>query len=257
MVKAIFFDVDGTLVSHTLRAVPESTRKALELLSEKGILRVLATGRHMLELDQLPLRDITFDGYITMNGQLSLDARGNVIGSNPITGEDKTALIRLFREKAIPLSLVEKDRMYVNFVNEQVTKAQWAISSPVPEVGEYNGEEIYQAVAYLDDDGEKELFRHLPGCKATRWDDHGIDIYSASGGKVIGIREYLKLMGISREQTMAFGDGENDMDMLRFAGCGVAMGNAEEAVRSCADYITDHIDNDGLYKALVSLGILD
>ena len=73
MVKAIFFDVDGTLVSHTQKAVPESARFALDRLSQKGILRVLATGRHMGELEQLPIRDIPFDGYVTLTGQLTLD----------------------------------------------------------------------------------------------------------------------------------------------------------------------------------------
>lgn len=257
MVKAIFFDVDGTVMSHTLRAVPESTKLALKRLKEKGVLCVLATGRHMLELEQLPLGDILFDGYITMNGQLSLNSKGEVIGGNPITGTDKEALIRLFQEKEIPLSLVEKDRMYVNFINDRVTSAQWAISSPVPDLGTYEGEEIYQAVAYLDEEEEKQLFAHLPGCKATRWNDCGIDIYSASGGKVIGIREYLQRMGISREETMAFGDGENDIGMLQYAQTGVAMGNAENRVKECADYVTDHIDADGLFKALVALGMIE
>ena len=250
MVKTIFFDVDGTLVSHTLKAVPESARVALDRLSQKGILRVLATGRHMGELEQLPIRDIPFDGYVTLTGQLTLDAQGEVIFGSPITGEDKEALIRLFTENTIPLSLVEKDRMYINFVDSFVENAQHAISSPVPEVGEYTGAEIYQAVAYLDEEGERALSKLLPGCKATRWDRYGIDIYSAAGGKTIGIREFLKAKGIAREETMAFGDGENDMDMLQFAGVGVAMGNAPENVKEIADYVTDSVDEDGIWKAL-------
>ena len=150
MVKAIFFDVDGTLVSHKMKAVPESSRRALEALAEKGILRVLATGRHMSELEQLPVRGIPFDGYITLTGQLTLDGEGKVLAGSPIAGVDKETLIRLFNEKTIPLSLVEKDRMYINFVDANTEAAQRAISSPVPELGEYTGEEIYQAVAYLD-----------------------------------------------------------------------------------------------------------
>ena len=62
MVKVVFFDVDGTLVSHKQKAVPESARMALDKLAQKGILRVLATGRHMGELAQLPIHDISFDG---------------------------------------------------------------------------------------------------------------------------------------------------------------------------------------------------
>ena len=256
MAKAIFFDVDGTVVSHTQKAVSESTRMALDKLSQKGILRVLATGRHMDELAQLPIRDISFDGYVTLTGQLTLDAGGEVIFGSPITGEDKETLIRLFTENTIPLSLVEKNRMYINFVDSLVEAAQHAISSPVPEVGEYTGAEIYQAVAYLDEEGERVLSKLLPGCKATRWDQYGIDIYSASGGKTIGIREFLKAKGIAREETMAFGDGENDMDMLQYVGVGVAMGNAPENVKKIADYVTDSVDEDGIWKALTAFRMI-
>lgn len=257
MVKAIFFDVDGTLVSHKMKAVPESSRQALEKLAEKGILRVLATGRHMSELEQLPVRGIPFDGYITLTGQLTLDGEGKVIAGSPITGVDKETLIRLFNEKTIPLSLVEKDRMYINFVDANTEAAQHAISSPVPELGEYKGEEIYQAVAYLDEAGGQKLAKLLPGCKLFRWDTYGIDIYSATGGKTVGIGQYLQAMGIRREETMAFGDGENDMDMLRYVQTGVAMGNAEESLKEIADYVTDTVEEDGLYKAMLALGVLE
>ena len=256
MIKAIFFDVDGTLVSHTQKAVPKSTRAALDKLAQKGILRILATGRHMDELAQLPVQDMTFDGYVTLTGQLTLDARGEVIFGSPITGEDKEALIRLFVEKTIPLSLVEKDRMYINYVDSYVEDAQYAISSPVPELGEYTGEEIYQAVAYLDLEGERKLMALLPGCKTTRWDPFGIDIYSAAGGKTVGIREFLRAKQIAREETMAFGDGENDMDMLQYVGVGVAMGNAPDNVKALADYVTDSVDEDGIWKALTAFHMI-
>ena len=56
---------------------------------------------------------------------------------------------------------------------------------------------------------------------------------------------------------MAFGDGENDIDMLKFAGIGVAMGNSSDIVKAAADYVTDTIDNDGIEKALRHFGLID
>ena len=70
MIKAVFFDVDGTLVSHKSKSVPESTRRAIEQLKEKGIKVCMATGRHLLEIEELPAKDIEFDGYVMQNGQL-------------------------------------------------------------------------------------------------------------------------------------------------------------------------------------------
>lgn len=62
--------------------------------------------------------------------------------------------------------------------------------------------------------------------------------------------------GITREQTMAFGDGGNDTDMLAYAGIGVAMGNATAEPKAAADYITDDVDHDGVRNALLHFGVL-
>lgn len=256
MVKVVFFDVDGTLISHSQNAVPESTRTALNQLSEKGIQRVIATGRHMLELSLLPVSNIHFDAYITLNGQLCLDAQGNTLFGNPITGKSKEYIIRMFHEKTVPIMIVEKENMYINFVNQNVQVAQDAISTPVPNVGEYTGNEIFQAIAYLEKGREETIADQMPGCKVTRWNDFAVDIIAASGGKRVGIIEYLRKNNIRKEETMAFGDGENDIEMLRFVQMGVAMGNADDNIKGNSDYVTSSVDNNGIKEALVALKII-
>lgn len=257
MIKAIFFDVDGTLVSHRIGAIPPSSRRALEKLREKGIRRVIATGRHMLELSMLHVSDLDFDAYITLNGQLCLDGEGNILFENPILGESREALLRLFREKTIPLALVERDRMYINYVNEKVERAQQAVSSPVPAVWEYSGGNIYLAMVYVGREEDGLMSTLLPGCTATRWSDYGLDVIASSGGKAQGIRQYLHAAGIRPEETMAFGDGDNDVEMLRLVKTGVAMGNAVPALKEAADYVTACVDEDGVEKALLALNILE
>lgn len=248
-IKAVFFDVDGTLVSHTKRNVPESTKLVMEKLKEKGIKRVLATGRHMSEISILPIENMEFDAYIMLNGQLCLDSTGNVILENPITGFDKEYFIKIFNEKSVPIMFVEKDEMYINFINESVEIAQDAISTPLPDVKNYTGNEIYQVILYVDEETENRISKNLVGSKITRWNEYALDVISYSGGKESGIKEYLKLNNIKREETMAFGDGENDIDMLKFVGIGVAMGNAESCVKESADYITNSVDDDGIMEA--------
>ena len=66
----------------------------------------------------------------------------------------------------------------------------------------------------------------------------------------------LAHFGLSRQEIMAFGDGENDREMLSFAAIGIAMGNAREETKAAADYVTDHIDRDGIEKALHHFGLL-
>ena len=75
MIKAIFFDIDGTLLSHTTGRVSAEAAEALALLRRKGILLLAATGRHILEFSDLPVNHLEFDGYVTLNGQLCLDRK--------------------------------------------------------------------------------------------------------------------------------------------------------------------------------------
>ena len=257
MVKAIFFDVDGTLVSHTANCVPQSARNALAMLSEKGIRRIVATGRSLMELAILPVKDIAFDGYVLMNGQLCLDGQKNVIAENPMSGADKERLLHMFNEKLLPIVLVEKERLYINFVNRHVELAQKAVNTPIPEIGTYTGNKIYLAAAFLEKSEDEAFLLQLPGCKVTRWNHYAVDIVADSGGKVAGIEEYLKFSHIKKEETMAFGDGENDVDMLKFVQTGVAMGNAEDITKENADFVTDSVDDDGIMNALCALHVLD
>lgn len=256
MIKAIFFDVDGTLYSHKSNTVPESTVKALEKLREKGILIFLATGRHFSEIDDFPVGKLIFDGYVMLTGQICTDGDRKMIHGNCITREAASYLFHAFEEKEIPVTLVEKDRMYVNFVNEAVVKAQKEVSTPVPPVGSYEGAPIYQIVCYGDRGFEKELALKVPECRLTRWCPYGVDIVSKEGGKMAGIQKMLEVYDLSREEIMAFGDGDNDIDMLQFAQIGVAMGNAEEEVKEAADYVTEDIDEDGIFHALQHFGLL-
>jgi hypothetical protein len=208
-------------------------------------------------LDTLPVKDIPFDGYITINGQLCLDAERKVIFGNPIPEETLGPIIQLFHTKEIPLALVEERSLYLNFVNSYVVQAQKAISTPLPEVRTYTGAPVYQAIAYIDQSQEDTYRNLLPGCTITRWNPYAVDVIPRGGGKVNGIRQYLKKHGIDRQESMAFGDGENDMEMLQFAGVGVAMGNAEPCVKACADHVTSSVDECGVERALKLFQLID
>ena len=77
-----------------------------------------------------------------------------------------------------------------------------------------------------------------------------MDIISEGGGKVFGIQKYLEYLDIRKEEIMAFGDAQNDVEMLQYAAIGVAMGNAKPEVQAIADYVTASVDDDGIEKAL-------
>lgn len=250
MIKAIFFDIDGTLISHTLKDIPPNTKKALSLLKEKNIQIFIATGRHLLEMQELPTAALSFDGYITLNGQLCLDAEKNLLMSTPIAPKDCQTLLSLFEKKELPLLIVEEDRMYLNFINEYVRQAQADISSPIPEIGSYTGNPIYQFIAYADEPQAKEISSLLSESRISRWNKNAIDIIPSESGKAAKIHQLLKKLQLSSSEIMAFGDSENDREMLQYAKIGVAMGNADDETKKYADHITDSVEEDGIYHAL-------
>ena len=249
-IKVVFFDIDGTLLSHKTGKVPDSTRNALKKLQENGISIVVATGRDINEMKKLPVMDLNFDGYLTLNGNICLDKDQKMFAGNEIDPGEVEILVSIFKAGKIPFVLIGEEKRYINFVDDTVIKTQESTHGTIPDIGEYNGEKIYQCLAFANGDIRKKLDDMLDDCIITSWNDTGLDIIAKTGGKAAGIQKFLDEKHISRMQTMAFGDGENDLSMLKFAGTGVAMGNACELLKKGADYITADIDDDGIEKAL-------
>ena len=188
--------------------------------------------------------------------RLCTDGEKNVVHGNPVQGENAAYLLSAFSKKELPMLIVEKEKMYANLINEEVIRAQAAISTPLPQLGVYTGEPVYQFICYGGKELEEQLAQKIPDCKMTRWSPYGVDIISKTGGKAAGIRKMMEIYDLRREEVLAFGDGENDIEMLEFVGTGVAMGNAEDKVKAIADYVTADIDDDGIWKALKHFGIL-
>ena len=108
---------------------------------------------------------------------------------------------------------------------------------------------------YLDAVGE------FPDLKPGTWGGKGEtalfgDLGVKDMDKAYAIERLLSNLGIAREDTIAFGDAKVDIPMLSYCHIGVAMGNGGEEIRAMADYVTDDVENDGLYKAFQHLGLL-
>lgn len=258
MIKAAFFDIDGTLLSHRTNTVPPSARQAIEALRQKGILVFLATGRHISILEELPqLQDLRYDGAITLNGAYCYDQQGLIYG-NPICREDIRILLDFLEINPMPCGFIEARSMYINFHDERVAKVHAAIHSPLPQLGDLQrglDRDIYQILMYLTSDEIPKL-PPLPHCKITKWHNDGIDVIPVSGGKAIGIQKVLEHYGIRKEETIAFGDGDNDIDMFHAVQIAVAMGNSADKVKAESTYTTDAVDDDGILHALEHFGLV-
>lgn len=252
MIKAIFFDIDGTLLSHTCCHVPPSALKALKLLRETGVKTFIASGRHAEELKSLPLDTGDFEGFVTLNGQYCYNHEG-VIFDLPIHRGDLEAMLEDLKHNRYPCIFVEADRMYINYNDDYVQMVQQTISSPLPDIGDPNrarDHAIYQLIPYVAKEMEDHILSLMPHSLPARWHELAIDIIPAQGGKQNGIRNMLEHYHLKPEEIMVIGDGENDLDMMEFAGISVAMGNGVPSVKAAADYVTTDVDRDGVYNAL-------
>lgn len=248
--KLIFFDIDGTLVPFNHNELPESTRRSLLKLRENGVKIFIATGKSLAQLSNTKVMDVPFDGYLTLNGQLCYNSDFDLVFANPIDDREMEILAKIFDAKRIPFSLVGEFSRYINYIDDIVVNRQLETNSAVPSVDKYKGEKIYQITAYVTEKQRKLLEDTLDLCDVTSWAPDAIDIISKNGGKLNAIKYILESEHVSIEETMAFGDSENDLGMIGNVGIGVAMGNASEKLKEIADYITDRVDNDGIKKAL-------
>ena len=111
--------------------------------------------------------------------------------------------------------------------------------------------------AFGQTEADEEIFgKILTHCETMRWHPLFADIINKGTSKSRGIDEVIKHYGIKLEETMAFGDGGNDINMLEHAGIGVAMDNASDKVKAAADYITSSVDDNGIINALRHFNIL-
>ena len=258
MIKAVFFDIDGTLISFETREIPESALRALKALRARGIKTFVATGRHIKKLGDIQ-KMYDFDGFVTLNGQYCFDHNGEELHKLIISPEDIKAAVEEAKKNEYPCYFVHSGGQFINMIDEDVLNICRRLKLAVPPIE--NPEialdlEVYQLSVYLKKEDEHRIMDRMKNSELARWNEDFIDIIPRNGGKHEGMRRILEHHGFILEEAMAFGDGGNDVSMLVAAGIGVAMGNASENVKLSADYVTDTVDDDGVEKALKHFGLI-
>lgn len=251
MIRAAFFDVDGTLVSFRTHAIPESALSALRALRAAGVRTLLSTGRNG-DSTRFLMDTGLFDGEILLSGQLCR-LNGEDVFENPIDRGDLDAAIAGAEAGELTLGFLSGNDSFVSGVNEYVITACDYAGMPRPRVAPAalaREKAIYQIHCYGAPGCEDALLRRARRLTATRWSPNFADVFPTGGGKERGLEAVCRALGIGREETIAFGDGENDAGMLEYAGVGVAMGGASDAVKARADYVTADVDADGIARAL-------
>ena len=251
---ALFFDIDGTLVSFKTHQIPDSTIQALTLAKEAGHKVFIATGRPPIIITNLGAIEHLIDGYVTINGALCF-VGDEVVKCKEIPNETARFVAKDALEKNYGLIMVgEKDVAVLDpqgevdkIFRQEICVENLNQGKPVEEVLK---QRIFQLTPFFSEEYEKEMMTLLPDCTVGRWHPAFTDITAKGADKGEGILAMTEHLGLNPQHTMAFGDGGNDSSMIRTAGIGVAMGNALDSLKQEADYVTSSVDEDGILKAL-------
>ena len=255
-IRIVFFDVDGTLIDMQKKQISEKTLETLHRLRKNGVLICLATGRPPASLPKIP--GVDFDVYLTCNGSLCYTCE-DVIFSNPIPAPDVQKVIHNAAALGRPVSVATKERLaangwdtdlaeYYSFAHLELTVAE--------DFEEAARQEVYQVMLGCREQDYPAILEGISGARITASWDRAADVIPLNGGKGAGIQKILAYFHLTKEQALAFGDGNNDIEMLQSVGTGVAMENASAQLKAVADDICGHVAEDGIYHYCLRHGLI-
>lgn len=265
--KMIVTDMDYTLLNKD-KQVSDRNKAALQAAAEKGVAIVVATGRiYTSALYYARLLGISTP-IIASNGAIIRDEHTDkTLYQRLLDTRAIDEMIRLTREAGLFCHLFSRDTIYTEkIVNVSVRYTEWnkflAKESQVKirlvdrfeSMSQEEKAGIFKAVV-IDEEGSKlkhirdEIMKTDLVVVSQSLKDN-IEVMHKETSKGNAIARLAEIYQISREEIIAFGDNENDISMIEYAGLGIAVGNAVQDLKDKADYITDDYDKDGVAKAI-------
>lgn len=256
MIKLIATDIDGTIL------VPEGEftdeiKKCIKSLSERGIIVVLVTGR-MNPAANLIANDLGLNTPI-VSYQGGMVTKGNeILYERYLTKTQAESIIRYLKENKIHINLYDRDVLYSESDSDEIRRycnnlhTKYTVKNfdeiPKNKVNkvlaiDYNNPEKISRM-------EKELPELFPDIYIVKSTPYFLEFSNKEASKYCAVKFLQNYLGIKQEETLAIGDQNNDISLLKAGGIKVAMGNATEELKACADYITDTVYNDGFIRAI-------
>lgn len=273
--KLIFLDIDGTLTEPGKNVPPPSAVDAVARARGKGHKVVLCSGRNYGML--YPVMQYGFDGLIASAGGY-IEYDGQVVYDCPMSGQQQARVLDVFRESGIYRTIGGRNHSYTDegfkeFLAENIqSKAnsellRWRIQIEdelgIRPMSEYDGEPIY-GMAFMSRGAERlkkpmELLQEEFDFCIQDEDACGIvngELSSKAFDKGKAVERLCDFLGVSRADTVAFGDSMNDMEMLQAAGIGVCMSGGSPTLMQIADMVCPPVTEDGLCRGFEKLGLL-
>ena len=255
MKRLLFFDIDGTLAIG--KQVPASAAKALEMVRENGDLVFICTGRNV---NYVKANFSAYaDGFITNNGRLAYyeDA---CIYEAPLAKEEVRKIRSIVEDLGAGAVFHTKDHGYYEGP-EDLFEPLKIIGDPGYMSPSFKEEEVYYSfdLCYHDVREVDKIVKAFDGfCIVNPHGPHpSADMTVIGSDKGDALKAVRDHFNVKKEDSYAFGDGYNDICMMKAAGHGIAMGNAMKETKEAAEYITTDILKDGVYEAMLHYGLIE
>ncbi|MCH7320779.1 Cof-type HAD-IIB family hydrolase [Solibacillus sp. MA9] len=253
MKKFLFFDVDGTLYN-SKKQLPQSAKEAIFKARENGHEIAIATGRAPFMIAGI-LEELQIDTYVTFNGQYVV-YKGEVIYTNQIANETLMEILQFGEQHDHPfVFLNEKEMIASKSGYSEIEESLATLHYPYPTIDEnyYLHTPVYQTLVFAKEHEQVLYEQQFQDIQFVRWHPYSCDMLPSGGSKALGITKLIEHINFEMEDVIAFGDGLNDVEMLRDVGLGVAMENGHDEAKKVAAIVADHVDQDGLYKIMKEL----
>lgn len=278
MSKLIFLDIDSTLLSHEI-GIPESAYEAIKLAKKKGHKIFINTGRVRSGIGE-DFNIFPLDGIVAAAGAY-IEVGDKLIYENYLSEDQVNKIEDTLKSKGIAYALEGVDHVYFDeLALGYFAKRRQEFEEIAAEMDEHDPLSVLKFISPIHkvkkvEDYHKDKTRinkflvlsEEEGLIDSLREDLDEDLFLISYGfmgeiiidginKASGIDKVLDYLGASLEDTIAFGDSLNDLEMIQHANIGVVMGNGAEELKKEADFIADHINDDGLYKAFKELDLI-
>ena len=267
--KAIFIDIDGTLMDGK-GDISERNIANIARLRQAGVFTVIDTGRNLADAKSiLEMTGFTLPVIGANGSYITDDECKNVVFESAMSPKACREIVKICREYGALPSFSTRwcfyaEKGFLRFA--EMTRPEWQIRDKENLIGEpfyiepdgwerfIAGNAVVKCNLFHEDDRvlariQKEMVALHAVSLASRG-EYNIEYNNRGVTKGSGLRWYLRAHGLKKEESMAVGDGDNDLSMLKSAGFGVAMGNSYAGLLKKADYITESIVNDGLSQVL-------
>lgn len=262
MIKLVISDIDGTLVPDGRDTINTEIFEVITELKKKGVQFAAASGRQFISIKKLfePIADTIY--YVSDGGGVVRTCSEILYSAAIEQAEAKEMAADIMAIPQCDMMICGKKATYVLDKNSKM--ARWLSESyhfdveEIPDLETVIDDEIVKVSLYHETDAEgkaeadffpKWQERFQLSCAGEMW----IDCSNKNANKGIALKKLQELLGITPEETMAFGDNLNDMEMLSLAEYSYAIGNARDEIKEKANYLADTNVNDGVLKELRKL----